>query len=303
MVMADYALLIRPTVLMGQASVMRHPWGVEGRLDAAVTAADDFGGDGADKGIERLGADRVDDALADRRRIEAGGGEPFGQHRLVAGANLRSAHVVGPVAGAAGDVGADRAGAQHRDADIGAVQLVLQGFGQRQDRVPGHRIRPLVGAAAVLEAGDRGGIDDMPLFTVLQHGREEVTDAVNDAPQIDADRELPVAARHVDEAGAMHRHAGVVAGDVQLAEMALGFGQRVEHGLLLRDVVRTGMTRLLVPDRPCAAPSTASFWMSASTTLAPASASAVAIASPMPDAAPVTMAVLPEMSMRHGPFR
>ena len=37
--------------------------------------------------------------------------------------------------------------------------------------------------------------------------------------------------------------------------------------------------------------------MSAITTLAPASASAVAIARPMPDAAPVTMAVLPEMSM------
>src|SRR5947209_8166624 len=56
------------------------------------------------------------------------------------------------------------------------------------------------------------------------------------------------------------------------------------------------MTRLLVPERPCAAASTASFWMSAMTTLAPASASAVAMPRPMPDAAPVTMAVLPEMS-------
>jgi hypothetical protein len=41
----------------------------------------------------------------------------------------------------------------------------------------------------------------------------------------------------------------------------------------------------------------ASFWMSAMTTLAPASASAVAMPRPMPDAAPVTIAVLPEMSI------
>ena len=62
------------------------------------------------------------------------------------------------------------------------------------------------------------------------------------------------------------------------------------------------MTRLLVPDRPCAACSTASFWMSAMTTLAPASASAVAMPRPMPEAAPVTMAVLPEMSICAEPF-
>src|SRR5689334_19674819 len=40
--------------------------------------------------------------------------------------------------------------------------------------------------------------------------------------------------------------------------------------------------------------------MSAMTTLAPASASAVAIPRPMPDAAPVTIAVLPEMSIYQG---
>ena len=35
---------------------------------------------------------------------------------------------------------------------------------------------------------------------------------------------------------AMHRHAGIVAGDVQLAEIAFGFRQRIEHGLLLRHI-------------------------------------------------------------------
>src|SRR3974390_1851247 len=42
--------------------------------------------------------------------------------------------------------------------------------------------------------------------------------------------------------------------------------------------------------------------MSAMATFEPASASAVAMPRPMPEAAPVTMAVLPEMSIREGPF-
>jgi len=53
----------------------------------------------------------------------------------------------------------------------------------------------------------------------------------------------------------MHRHAGIVADDVQLAEITFGFGQSSEHGLFLRDIdpqrqhtlIRTGetMSRLL----------------------------------------------------------
>ena len=34
----------------------------------------------------------------------------------------------------------------------------------------------------------------------------------------------------------MHRHTGIVAGDVELAEVAFGFGQSIEHGLILCDV-------------------------------------------------------------------
>src|SRR5215469_15324117 len=64
--------------------------------------------------------------------------------------------------------------------------------------------------------------------------------------------------------------------------------------------IRTGSTCLLVPERPCAACSTASFWISAITTLAPDSASAVAMPSPMPEAAPVTIAVFPEISCIYG---
>lgn len=58
-------------------------------------------------------------------------------------------------------------------------------------------------------------------------------------------------------------------------------------------------TCLLMPDSRCATRSTASFSMSGSTTLAPASAIAMAMPRPMPDAAPVTMAVLPENTVAH----
>src|SRR5437868_6724674 len=62
-------------------SVMRDPWAVQGLLDAAVAVPDDIGGNGADKGIERLRADRVHHALAHLLRIETRRGEPFREHR------------------------------------------------------------------------------------------------------------------------------------------------------------------------------------------------------------------------------
>jgi hypothetical protein len=49
---------------------MGHPRAVQGILDAPVAGLDDIDGDGADKGIEFLCLDRVDDALADLSRIE-----------------------------------------------------------------------------------------------------------------------------------------------------------------------------------------------------------------------------------------
>jgi hypothetical protein len=54
--------------------------------------------------------------------------------------------------------------------------------GQGDGGVFAHRIRPLAGAAAVLEAGDRSGVDDMPFLAVLQDRRDKVANAVNDAP-------------------------------------------------------------------------------------------------------------------------
>ena len=68
--------------------------------------------------------------------------------------------------------------------------------------------------------------------TVPQDSGDEVADAVKDPPDVDAHYEFPIAGRHVDQPGAVHRYSGVVAGDVQLAESALGFRERTDDGLL-----------------------------------------------------------------------
>ena len=76
----------------------------------------------------------------------------------------------------------------------------------------------------------------MPRFSVFHDSGDEVPEPVNDPPDVDADNELPVSGGHADELGAVHRHARIVASDVELAEVALGFGQRVDYRLLLRHV-------------------------------------------------------------------
>jgi hypothetical protein len=76
----------------------------------------------------------------------------------------------------------------------------------------------------------------VPALAVLQDRRHEVADAVDDAPDIDAHHERPVGQRHIHQPGAVHRHAGIVAGDVELAEATRRLGQRVDHRLLLGDV-------------------------------------------------------------------
>jgi hypothetical protein len=73
----------------------------------------------------------------------------------------------------------------------------------------------------------------MPFLTVTEDCGDEMADAVDDPPDVHADHELPVTGRHVDHFGAVHRHAGVVAGDMKFAEVAFCFRQGIENGLLL----------------------------------------------------------------------
>jgi len=107
---------------------MGNPRAVQGVLDATVPGLDDIGGDGADKRLECLCLDRVHHAFADFSRIETSGGQTLGQYRLVSGPDLRPAQVVGPVTSTARNIRIDRTRAQHRDADIGALEFVLQRF-------------------------------------------------------------------------------------------------------------------------------------------------------------------------------
>jgi hypothetical protein len=46
----------------------------------------------------------------------------------------------------------------------------------------------------------------------------------------------PVGGWHVDHPGAVHRHAGVVAGDMEFSEVPFSFRQCIENGLLLRHI-------------------------------------------------------------------
>ena len=87
---------------------MANPRAVQGLLDATVAGLDDIGGHGADKSVERLRTDRVHHPLSHLLRIKTRGGEAFGQHRFVIGADLWPAHVVGAIAGAASDIRVDR---------------------------------------------------------------------------------------------------------------------------------------------------------------------------------------------------
>src|SRR6516162_2721809 len=85
-----------------------NPRAFQSVLDAAMPGPDDIGGNGADKGIKCLRTDRVHYAFADFLRIETCGGEALGQHRFLIGTDLRAAHVVRAVTGAARDIRVDR---------------------------------------------------------------------------------------------------------------------------------------------------------------------------------------------------
>src|SRR5438046_9999879 len=125
--------------------VMRDPGAVERLRESAVAPRYGIGRDRADKGVERLRADRVDDALADRLRIETGRREALGQHRLVARARQGAAHMLRAVAGAARDIRVVWTGTHHRDTHLGAVALVVEWLGSGTSGGIRLRIRPMIG--------------------------------------------------------------------------------------------------------------------------------------------------------------
>ena len=110
-------------------------------------------------------------------------------------------------------------GRQHRHAD----RRVLQVMGDRLRQRHHGELHRAVGAAAPvpadLEARDRGRIDDVALAAVLADQRQEDLQPVHHAVKVHPDVPLPLLRRQLGDRAAVDRDAGIVAGDVQRAEL------------------------------------------------------------------------------------
>ena len=140
--------------------------------------------------------------------------------------------------------------------------------------------------------GDRGDVDDVPSPAVA-HQRQRVVGAVEEPEAVDLDHPPPLARVGALERAEQH-HAGVVDQAVEPAELGVrGLDQR--PGLLL--VGDVGLDR----DRRAAvgvdprrrASSRRSLRRAPSATAAPSATIATAVASPIPDEAPVISALRP----------
>ena len=112
-----------------------------------------------------------------------------------------------------------------------ARQFLFECFRQRYDRVFGHRIGPGPKVRVDLQAGDRGGVDDVAAFPMAPHARDKCSDTVDDAFDIDVDDPVPVGAWDLLEPHAEHRNAGIVTDNMDGAEFCLDGGARfLQHG-------------------------------------------------------------------------
>ena len=112
------------------------------------------------------------------------------------------------------------------------------------------------------QAGDRGRVDHVPLLALFEHGREERLDAVDDAPEVHAERPVPVLDGVLPELRplATTADAGVVEQQVHLAvgvQRLLGqlldrlrarhIGQHTDNVVLrLLHLLHCGVQRLLL---------------------------------------------------------
>jgi hypothetical protein len=89
---------------------------------------------------------------------------------------------------------------------MSVVTAAGHSLGQGAHRVLGRHVAGRV--AHRDQSVDRGGVDDVPAVA-FDHPGQEGLHAVDDAPQVDADDELPVGGRHLGE-GRRDVDAGVV---------------------------------------------------------------------------------------------
>ena len=132
---------------------------------------------------------------------------------------------------------AKKAGTHDRAAHLRTArsEVVVQRLAQRDHRVLRHVVHTHAGRGD--KAGDGGGIHDVALVALPQQDRGEDAYAVDDAPEIHAERPAPVLLGRLPH-DAERRDPGVVAHDVHYAERLERGAREPLDRLALRDVGR-----------------------------------------------------------------
>src|SRR5262249_46549120 len=176
-------------------------------------------------------------------------------------------------------------------ADIVLAVLHRDPFGHQTHRC----LRGVIGDVYVLaadDAGNRRQINDRPAANG-GHGRDRVLHAEENTGRVNRHDPVPGFGAVKIPFGAA-RDAGVIDQHIEFAEMPGGGGHDGSPILLFSHIERFEPRRGAKPSATCR-PSCSS--MSAITTSAPSRANIRAVAAPMPDAAPETMATLPASLM------
>ena len=139
--------------------------------------------------------------------------------------------------------------------------------------------------------GDRGDVDDVPSPAVA-HQRQRVVGAVEEAEAVDLDHRPPLARVGALERAEQH-HAGVVDQAVEAAELGVRGLDEVLRLLLVADVGLDRDRVAAVGLDARASSSRRSLRRAPSATAAPSATSARAVASPIPDEAPVIRTLRP----------
>src|SRR5262245_29751307 len=253
------------------------------------------GGVGED--VEAVRLDGLAHLVGDVRRV-GGGLRDLPAPRLIRTdlGHLVGVEAVGEALGAVavggGDVRPDPARAEHGDPDLAALggELEAQRLAQRHDRGLGR----VVGAHAgqVIEAGRRRRVDDVADVVGAQV-RQEGPEAVDHAEEVDGEDPFEVLQRQLGDGQAAAADAGVVADQVDVAEVLERVAARAMTSASRLTSVGTVSTS--APACLSASPARCSTGrsMSPSTSFMPSAANRWAIARPMPDAPPVMTTTLP----------
>src|SRR4051794_5297875 len=216
------------------------------------------------------------------------------------------------------ELGADGARLDERDPDVTLGDLLAQRLAEGADRPLGRAVDAVAGARDA--ARHRADVDDVAR-ALLEHDRQRGVRAVQKPEDVDLDHRAPLVGRRVDDRAEQH-HAGVVDEDVEAAELGVGALDEGARLCLVGDVGRDGERaaagavdllrerfdaigaaggggRRGAPPRAGGGggpPPGPPGGRGGGPRAAPAGAQARAVASPMPEEAPVTATTVPVRS-------